>query len=189
MSADVRPALVRRWLKTADATAITAHRALQRDLGYGKKVARVYRSEVFSLEWEDDQPAAQERVRALVLDTNLMLNPNKHFMELVFGAEPLTPRGNAWVLVAEPDAGGRLLHTINKRHLLPFRLAQVHRGTLWELDLAGDDPQALAGDMAVTRSRKQGLLGNPHIEGIHVLSSPPTATALAGLMHHNPARA
>ena len=178
-----RQALLRRWLKVADATAITAQRALQRDLAYSKKVSAVYRSEVLSLEWEADAPEAEERVRSLAEETNLMLNPNKHFMELAFGPESLQPRGNVWVLVAEPGAGRHLLNTINKRHLLPFTLSQAHWGTLWELDLAEEPRVELAREMAVTESRRRGLLGNPHIEQIHVLDTPPQASAVVALMH------
>lgn len=184
----IHQALLRRWLKVADATAITAQKALQRDLAYAKRITQVWRSEVLSLEWEEAKPQAPEAVRDLVLNTNLILNPNKHFQELVFGAEVLKPRGNVWVLVAEAEAGEDLLGTINRRGLLPFSLNQAHWGTLWELDLNDSDPVSLAKEIATTESRHQGLLGNPHIQHIHVLEEPPRASELVALMHQYAAR-
>lgn len=176
-------ALLRRWLKVADATAITTQKSLQRDLSYSKQISAVHRSEVLSLEWEASALNAPQAIQDLAMHTNLMLNPNKHHQELVFGNQPLKVRGNVWVLVSEPEDGHDLLETVNSRNLLPFSLTQAHWGTLWEIEITGPNPGSLVQEMAVAESRHQGLLGNPHFQSIHVLEDIPQGRHLVQLMH------
>jgi hypothetical protein len=176
-------AVVRRWLKVADPTAVTARETLQRALGRGREVEEVQRSEVIALGWAGSPPGAREAVTELARSTNLLLNPNKHFHVIAAGEESIRPRGNVWVLVSEPEEGSGLGATIARRRLLPFPLDRVHAATLWELTLEGDEAtrEERARDLAVSRSRTSGLLGNPHYQDIAVFGSAPTA---AGLLDH-----
>ena len=173
-------AVVRRWLKVADPTAVTARETLQRALGRGREVEDVHRSELVALGWAGSPTGAREAVAALAASTNLLQNPNKHFHEIAAGEEALRLRGNAWVLVAEPEEGQSLGATIARRRLLPFPLERVHTATLWELTLEGDEAtrEARARELAVSRSRTAGLLGNPHYQDITVFGSAPTAAVL-----------
>ena len=173
-------AVIRRWSKVADATAVTARETLQRALGLGKRVRGVARSEVFSFGWNGVLPAAPAALETLARDTNLILNPNKHHRELVHGTEPLHPTGNAWVLVFEPGQGKELGGAINRRRLLPFPLAGVRSAVLWELDLEGDAGQIRAATLlaAETRNRRQGLLANPHFQTCRIMEAVPTAQSV-----------
>jgi len=177
-------AVVRRWLKVADPTAITALEALQRALGYGRAIRGVSRSEVIAFSWGDGASEGTKDLERLARETNLVFNPNKHFMEIRTGAEPLHPGGNAWVLVYEPGDGADLSDAVARRRLLTSPPDAVRRGVLWELDLEGstETVRSMAEEIAVTRSRTSGLLANPHHQRIRVLDASPTAADLAALL-------
>jgi hypothetical protein len=172
----VTAAAVRLWLKVADATALTACEALQRALGYGRAVRSVRRSDLWAFRWSAPVEAAEVLGR-LARETNLLLNPNKHHLEIRVGEAKLEPRGNVWVLVATPGDGTELEETLVRHRLAGGTAPRVRRGTLWELDLDADPPERirLAGEIAVTRSRTSGLLANPHVEDAVVLAEPPSA--------------
>lgn len=172
-------AVVRLWLKVNDPTALTAHETLQRAMGYGRTVAGVGRSEVWSFRWPDAVEAAPILER-LARETNLLLNPNKHRMEIAVGAGALSPRGNAWVLVWTAGEGRDLEETLRRHRLLSGAMPVVRKGTLWELDLAGA-PAArarLAEEIAVARERGRGLLANPHVADVRIFGEPPAASAV-----------
>jgi hypothetical protein len=172
--------VVRRWLKVADPTAVTARETLQRALGRGREVTEVHRSEVTALTWGGNPPGAFGEVETLTGSTNLLLNPNKHFHEIVEGKGGFHLRGNAWVMVSDPDQGSALGSTLARRRLLPFSLERVRSATLWELTLEGDEATrpAKVREIAVSRRRDTGLLGNPHSEDIVVFDTAPDAARL-----------
>jgi phosphoribosylformylglycinamidine (FGAM) synthase PurS component len=172
-------AVVRLWLKVMDATALTARETMQRSLGYGRRVRNVARSEVLAFRWEENVDAPG-MLGKLAENTNLLQNPNKHRYEIATGAEPLSPRGNVWVLVSTPGAGSGMESTLARHHLVGGEIPQVRRGELWELDLDAENTELvnLAEEIAITRERKKGLLANPHVEDVTVFSNPPTAEDL-----------
>jgi len=45
----------------------------------------------------------------------------------------------------------------------------IGRGVLWRLELRGDDKLGAATAIAVTKSRTEGLLFNPHSEDFEIL--------------------
>jgi len=173
-------AAVRRWLKVGDPTALTARETLQRALAYGRTVEEVSRSELWCFRW-DDEPAPRDVLERLARDTNLILNPNKHRMEIAVEEEALHPRGNAWVMVSVPGAGAELGGTLGRHRLVEGAPPATRRAVLWELTLgaAGDEAAALAAEIATARERKRGLLANPHVEDAVVFRAPPTARELA----------
>ncbi len=178
-------AAVRIWLKAADPAAITAREALQRALGYGRVVREVARSEVVAFRWEGNAEARAQLER-LARETGLLLNPNKHRMEIAVEDETLHPRGNAWTVVSTPGEGAELARTLERHRLLAGEVPATRRGVLWELDLAaeGEELRRLAGEIAVARERKRGLLSNPHLEDAAVFVAPPRAadvTAALGI--------
>ena len=172
-------AVVRLWLKVADATALTAREALQRALGYGRTVRAVSRSELWAFRWEMPTEARPVLAR-LARDTNLLLNPNKHHMEIVTGPERLSPRGNVWVLVSTAGDGAEMEETLVRHHLVGGAAPRVRRGTLWELDLdaPAEDLRRLAEEIAVTRSRTAGLLANLQVEDAAVFETAPAAAEI-----------
>ncbi len=183
-------AVVRLWLKVNDPTALTAHETLQRALGYGRVVAGVGRSEVWGFRWTgaaDPAPVLERLAR----ETNLLLNPNKHRMEIAVADGALAPRGNVWALVWTQGEGSDLEETLRRHRLLAGELPQVRRGTLWELDLAcpPEDRVRLAEEIAVARERSRGLLANPHVSGTRVFAEPPTAAAVVLALRGEDARA
>ena len=172
--------VLRSWLKVADLTALSAEDAVRRVLGFGDTVRGLYRSEVWAFEFLEgaDGPQTLER---LARETNLLVNPNKHAHEIA-GGESLHPRGNAWVLAARPGDGSDLAETL-ERHRLVSPAPAVHRGVLWELDLAPDtDRRQVLEELAVARERRRGLLTNPHMEDATLFLDPPTGVSLAGAM-------
>lgn len=175
-------AAVRTWLKVMDPTSLTARETLRRTLGYGDRVADIQRSTVWSFLWTETVDAESVLAR-LVADTNLVRNPNKHHVEIVTGDGILAPRGNVWVLVTSGAEGSELADALARHRLVPGAVPAVRRGTLWELELAGEEDQAgAAAEIAITRAHKKGLLANPHVDTVHVLTRPPGARELARLL-------
>jgi hypothetical protein len=176
-------AVVRLWLKVNDPTALTAHETLQRALGYGRAVAGVSRSEVWGFRWReavDPMPVLERLAR----ETNLLLNPNKHRMEIAVGGGALAPRGNVWVLVWTAGEGSGLEETLRRHRLLSGGVPVARRGTLWELDLAGPPAEraGLAEEIAVARERGRGLLANPHVADVRIFGVPPDAASVVGAL-------
>lgn len=175
-------AAVRTWLKVMDPTSLTARDTLQRTLGYGERVRDIQRSTVWSFRWEEAVDA-RALLGRLVADTNLIRNPNKHHVQIVTGDAALAPRGNVWVLVHSGREGSELEDALSRHRLVPGTVPAVRRGTLWELELAAsEDRGATAEEIAITRAHKRGLLANPHVDTVHVLTEPPGAGELARLL-------
>ncbi len=170
-------ALVRRWLKVMDPTALTARETLQRALAYGRAIQDVQRSELFSFTWENERDA-RKILMGLANSTNLLQNPNKHFFEIAWGAEVIRPRGNIWVLVFTPGQGKGLTETLVRHGLVTKPAPEVRRGVLWELTLEVEGRAAMAGEIAVATHHKSGLLANPHVEDVVLFDRPPTAEAV-----------
>jgi hypothetical protein len=174
----VSGAVLRRWLKVADPTALTARESLRGDLGYRERVGDVARSDVFGFLWEEETDPIGLLDR-LCEHTNLLQNPNKHRREIRLPGQALTPRGNTWVLVTREEETERVEASL-ARHGGLAHPPRVRTGTLWELDLAGDPEERLhlAEEIAVCRSRRRGLLANPHVERAVVFGEPPAVGAV-----------
>ncbi len=173
-------AVLRRWLKVPDPTALTAKDTLQRLLGFADVLRDVERSEVFAFRWEGSAPARAVLER-LARDTNLLQNPNKHFFEIAVGAETLHPRGNVWVLTHEAGTGAEMGSVLARRRLVGGEPPQVARGVLWELTGPADPGRLsrMAAEIAETRQRRAGLLANPHLEDVTIFEAAPAAAAMA----------
>ena len=176
-------AVVRRWLKVPDPTALTARHALQHLLGYKTSLEDLARAELLVFRW-DDAVNARALLSRLARETNLLQNPNKHEFEIVAGLERLNPRGNAWVLTSEPGSGDAIATSIARRRLLPGEPPRVARAVLWELTLAASagGRSVMAREIAETRSRNAGLLANPHLEDLSIFETAPTAQEIADVL-------
>jgi phosphoribosylformylglycinamidine (FGAM) synthase PurS component len=166
-------------LKIPDVTALTAANSLRRRLGYAERLVSLQRADYYRLELEaESEAAALDLVRDLALRTNHFVNPNKHS----FAVRPYDQRvsppsrdGLFEVEVLTTDAEGDRSADLETA-LAGDRAAQghvkaVHTGVLWTLRLRADTPQEaveLARDIAVTRSRDQGLLANPHFQAVQI---------------------
>jgi len=173
-------AVLRRWLKVPDPTALTAKDTLQRLLGFADVLRDLERSEVFAFRWEDAMPA-RAILERLARDTNLLQNPNKHFFEIAVGSETLHPRGNVWVLTHEAGNGADIGSVLTRRRLVEGEAPQVARGVLWELTGPDDRGRSsrMAAEIAETRERRVGLLANPHLENLTIFDTAPAATEMA----------
>jgi hypothetical protein len=175
-------AVMRIWLKVADPTALTARETLQRALGFGRVVEEVARSEILAFHWPNGDP--RTALDRLAVETNLLVNPNKHRWEIALEGDPLRPRGNAWVLVHQPGEGSALGRVLAERRLVSGAAPGTRRGVLWELTLAEgtEDPRRVLDSLAVARARKEGLLANPEVESASLFLDPPTGRDVAGIL-------
>ena len=173
-------AVLRRWLKVPDPTALTARDTLQRLLGFADVLRDIERSEVFAFRW-DGAVDARAILERLARDTNLLQNPNKHFFEIAVGSETLHPRGNVWVLTHEAGNGADMGSVLARRRLVEGDVPQVARGVLWELTGPEDRGRRsrMAASIAETRERRAGLLANPHLENLTIFDEAPPATEMA----------
>jgi len=173
-------AVIRRWLKVADPTAITARETLQRALQFGRRVEDVERSELFCVVWDTPQQGAEAMLEGLAVETTLISNPNKHRVEVAVGGDAVHPRGNVWVLVWEPGDGAGLEAAVRRLGLLAEPPARIRQAVLWELALDGSPAEVAdrAREIAVARSRTSGLLANLQYQRAEVFTRPPTASQI-----------
>lgn len=165
-------------LKIPDVTALTAANALRRRMGYEGVLASLKRADYFRLEVAaPDPPAALALAAELAEQTNLFVNPNKHVYEVRPATrEPAQAREGRWVaqvLVtdAEDGAAQGMLAALQGRLGYGDRVTGLLRGVLWTLELdcdGAEQARRLAEEIAVTRTRTQGLLMNPHYQECEV---------------------
>ena len=150
-------------LKVADPTAITALATLRTRLGFGDILAGLSREELFLFEVEGREEAARAAVDGLVRNTNLFLNPNKHWHRLTTaGAEAAAP--GAYLLVWT-DGDGEDLREAVRRHTGAAGVAAVRRAWLWSfLPPSGAGAAELIarlGDGTDRRNSARGFLAHP----------------------------
>jgi phosphoribosylformylglycinamidine (FGAM) synthase PurS component len=158
-------------LKIPDVTAATARQALQRRLGYAALLADLRRADWWRIEVEaDSAQAALALGQELAERTNLFVNPNKHRYTCQTAWTP-EPAGDGQTTVGvvtgfHDDASSELTaHALQGRLGYGGRVLSLDHGTCWSLVLNEPDPAkavALAEAMAVSRTRSDGLLANPH---------------------------
>ena len=175
--------------KGVDLHAASALLVMRDRLEGGARLANLLRCELHTY-WDNPAGVTVQRL----LDTGRYFNPNKHHYGVFeFAGEGQAWFDCADCRGADLPSGwpGRLLETdlgetgpeLYQRLLgggpasghsavdiLSFELGQdgpVLSGVLWRLVLTGDpaDAREVGHQLAVARSRKQGLLINPHMEG------------------------
>lgn len=162
-------------LKIPDVTALTASNALRRRLGYQDTLIRLGRADYYRLELDvDDERTALELATRLAEQTNLFVNPNKHRYSVSAGSSRPSEASEdgLWtvnILVTDPDsgAGGGILSALRGRLGYGNEVVDVVAGNLWVLALKADsreEAEQIAEKLAVTVSRDQGLLLNPHFQ-------------------------
>ncbi len=162
-------------LKIPDVTALTASNALRRRLGYQDTLIELKRADYYRLGLNvADEQAALALATELAEQTNLFVNPNKHRYSVTAGSgQSADPRPDGlWtinVLVTDPDsgAGSGVLAALQGRLGYADRVVDVVAGNLWILTLQAESreqAEQVAEKLAVTVSREQGLLLNPHFQ-------------------------
>jgi len=164
-------------LKIPDVTALTAAGALRRRMGYEDALLSLTRADYYRLELgTEDAGEALSLARDLAEKTNVFVNPNKHVYELRAGSKDIAAARDGYrvqVLVTDPLDGSAegALAALQGRLGYGGRVTGLVKGVLWTLDLACDsaeEARRIASDIAVTRSREQGLLMNPHFQECRV---------------------
>jgi len=186
-------------LKTVDLVRETAWTALTERLGWGGVLTGLERSVLWRFEGNAGLAGALERE---LERTSSYYNPNKErraFLEtgLLGDGEPLgsgdtLPAGTAkpgspWrALLWVTDEGGErpdLVRSSGARLARDgARLDSLHSGTLWEIELrAGsrNEARGLVAGLAIARSRREGLLLNPHYQEGHLLAMNPVEESQA----------
>ena len=165
-------------LKIPDVTALTAANALRRRMGYAEALARLTRADYYRLELAPDGAGeAVDLATELAEQTNQFVNPNKHMYEVRAGGHEAAPevegRHVAQVLVTDPEDGSAegMLAALQGRLGYAGKVNGLLRGVLWTVELnCGSREEALriAREIAVTRTRTEGLLMNPHYQECEV---------------------
>jgi phosphoribosylformylglycinamidine (FGAM) synthase PurS component len=160
-------------LKVPDNEARSALEALRAKMGLADVVQDLARDDVWELSIESaDRSAAEALVRELVTSTNLFANPNKHRTSVgpAGAAGTQLARDEVAVLVAERESGEGDAIVATLRGLGVKGVAAARRWTRWRVRMTEPPSEnergleELVRHIAVTSSRSEGLLSNPHCE-------------------------
>jgi hypothetical protein len=182
-------------LRGPDPAALTAQHALAHRLGYGAALAETRRVDLWRLDVEAAGIAdALAIAGSWITRSNLFVNPNKHVYELAAGRGTNGAVGSggggrgkgrvAWVVAtSEPDLEGEAAVELIHRRFQGLELRSARRAVAWKVHFAqAVEPSKvleLASEMAVARSRMQGLLTNPHFQSVVVVRAGSAAQAAA----------
>jgi hypothetical protein len=164
-------------LKIPDNIERTALYACRSSLGFDS-LESLSRTEFWELDFpgltEDEALPTAER---LVEKTSLFANPNKHrwYLDAVDrllennGVLTVPSSASALILVCDREDGKAesTLEAIHRFDDNNAQLASLLRGVLWQVTFSGTDQQKIREQvekLAVTESRSQGLLVNPHYQ-------------------------
>lgn len=157
-------------LRVPDRVALTALRTLTTVMDYGDDLVSLEREDYYTIRVAaETQDEAVEHVKKMVDETTVFANPNKETVEVVPKTRPVSEDDVVAVLVY-PKPGIRSESLKERLARLGYdNVESVGRGVLWKLELRGGDKLGTAADIAVTRSRTDGLLFNPHSEDFEIL--------------------
>ncbi len=161
-------------LKIPDVTALTAAGALRRRMGYAESLKSLTRADYYRFELDaDSEEQAFALAGELAEKTNVFVNPNKHVFELRPSShEPKqSDDGTQFVqvLITDPTDGSAegALSALQGRLGFGDAVQGLLKGVIWTLEFATDSREEaleLARNVAVTETREQGLLMNPHFQ-------------------------
>jgi len=174
-----------------DLVAASAFDTLVRKMGYNGILASLSREEAWILSLDCDTANAARVTRMLAENTGIFVNPNTHRHTIVSAEEALPfgsagGRGDVCVVVWSYDDSQVRPTEVAVRDRVGVReLVCLRKMTFWwpgfvESGLEGKNPGDVARSMAVTHSRREGLLSNPHYQGLHVVEGPLTPAELSG---------
>lgn len=163
-------------LKVPDNIALSARRALKDRLGY-TALTDARRCDFWEIAFDSlDESEALETVERWVAKTALFAIPNKHRwrVELARSKHDNGERirsffaSDASVLVRDREDGAAeaVLEALSRFADAAERPTSLIRGVWWDLtfDAPPEDIRRMTEDLAVARSRSQGLLANPHYQ-------------------------
>ena len=163
----------RRGLDPAAETALHALRDLMHAPIVAAERGTLWR---FECDATGDVPRLQHQLERAACRAGRYVNTNRdrcHWLEAQtrFGAHDV--EGSTVSLWVTHGDGGDDVGRDYFENAVGSRLRSVRRGVFWALTTPEPDPQRareLVLDLAVTRTRRRGLLLNPHLEQLAVLS-------------------
>jgi hypothetical protein len=167
-------------LAAADPWGFTVFDTLKRKLAYDDIVA-VQRFTSWELDFGSDRPEpAIEVTETILRETALLVNPNRDRWFLRYDAEGALPAEfwhrspgttDAFVVKVtdKEDVMGRSIERILRSRLRIDAVTQVCHSTIWVLEFNdGAGAETAAGEIAVARSWRKGLLANPHCQNAEI---------------------
>ncbi|MCX5800672.1 MAG: hypothetical protein NTX17_04725 [Candidatus Eisenbacteria bacterium] len=171
-----------------DLVALSAFDTLVRKMGYADSLVSLSREEVWLLGLDLDDEKASGVTKMLVEETGIFVNPNTHTHTIVRPDEML-PRGRQCggeeleiaVWSREDPQAGPVATAVRERMRI-LSLLELRRLSLWRPRFQADEGEEgkgerdgsdgrkgrnvreIASSMVATRSRKEGLLANPHCQ-------------------------
>lgn len=157
-------------LRIPDRVALTALRTLTVEMNYGEDLISLEREDYYAVRVAaKTQDEAVEYVKKMVDETTIFANPNKETGEVVPKTRPVS-KGDVVAVLVYPKPGIKSESLKERLVRLGYdNVESIGRGVLWKLELRGDDKLGAAAEIAVTRSRTDGLLFNPHSEDFEIL--------------------
>ncbi|MFH0778693.1 MAG: hypothetical protein V2A71_08690 [Candidatus Eisenbacteria bacterium] len=164
----------------SDLVALSAFDTLARKMQYAGVLSSIWREELWLLGFCCTAVEARSITERLATETGIFVNPNTHRHVVVAGDEPLpfgkaSGREDVSILVWSFDDTQSVPVKVAIRERMGLEaLSELKRLTVWwprfdEKGLCGISPCEAASSMATARSRKEGLLANPHYQGSLVL--------------------
>jgi hypothetical protein len=157
-------------LKIPDAIANTAISTLRRRMGFSY-ISSLKRTEWWKVEFNEDCEDAKSLLKELVEHTSIFMNPNKHAYRIYPGDVPPAcgSETSCHVLVRDSDDmdANAALELLSRHPLCAVKLSGLHRGALWTVavkDGSEKTGREVAQSIALSTSRDQGLLANPHYQ-------------------------
>lgn len=169
-------------LKTRDAVAETALHSLTHDMGYGNILTDLKREDYWKIELETNLGGRDSKniLIELAEKTRVFVNINKHIYTILDEDSLKTTKEQSdgkytvFALVTYRDnrVAERALKTLRALYNVGKHVRYLESGVLWIMALKADsinNAQNIAKEIAVTESREQGLLANPHFQNVIIL--------------------
>jgi phosphoribosylformylglycinamidine (FGAM) synthase PurS component len=167
-------------LAAADPWGFTVLDTLKRRLGYAG-VAAVHRIRGWELVFDTDGPeSAIQTTERILHETALLANPNRDLWVVRSAADGVLPSdfwirtpgsGDAFVIEVtdKEDLVGRSMLRILRSRLRIAEIENVRHATIWIIEFENGYPaERVAGEIAVAKSWRKGLLANPHCQNAEV---------------------
>lgn len=167
-------------LASADPWGFTVFDTLKRKLAYDSIVA-VHRFTSWELDFGSHRlEPAIELTEKILRETALLANPNRDRWILRFDTDGALPpefwhrsSGTTDAFVVKvtdrEDITGRSIERILRSRLGIDAITQVGHSTIWVLEFKdGAAAETAAGEIAVARSWRRGLLANPHCQNAEI---------------------
>jgi phosphoribosylformylglycinamidine (FGAM) synthase PurS component len=160
-----------------DLVAITAKQTLTDIMGYKELLNHLESSILFELTIALREGNASELIKEATEKTTLFFNPNKEYILMLNENEDISKafniREGIGIIARISDIEGtKDLAPILWKNFGYKEIKEVKKYQLWYMILNTDDKtkaERLANEILITRSRKEGLLINPHYQKAEII--------------------